>query len=109
MGAYQRRKGHDFERKIAGKLADALKVPVLRNRQERGSGKDGADIRGLPFHIECKKHKRTNIKAAIEQAIAQHAPGKTPVAITQDDRGRILVTMELHDWLDFVKEWWECR
>ena len=54
-------------------------------------------------HIEAKRHKRCNIKAALEQAINDcQANGKIPVAVTKDDRKEILVTMRLDDWLPFL-------
>ena len=53
------------------------------------------------IHIEAKRHKRCNIKAALKQAIDDaNVNGKIPVAITRDDRADILVTMRLDDWID---------
>ena len=52
------------------------------------------------FHIEAKRHKRCNIKAALKQAVEDaNVNGKIPVAITKDDREEILCTMRLDDWI----------
>jgi hypothetical protein len=82
-----------------------------RGYQTRGGTKEAPDVDGTPFYIECKKGKRTNIKAAYRQAesaamAAHHANRRSirpPVAITQDDRDVILVTMDLAEWKALVK------
>ena len=59
-------------------------------------------------HIEAKRHIRSNIKRAMEQAKADSdINGKIPVAITKDDRKPILCTMYLDDWIDFFNAYIE--
>ena len=95
MGKSQRTKGHSFERKIA-RILRSIWPDAKRGFQTRGGTAEAPDIEGTPFWIECKKGKRTNIKAAMRQAEGQDLP---PVAITQDDRQDVLVTMKLEDWM----------
>jgi len=95
LGKSQRTKGHDFERKVA-RILRSIWPDAKRGFQTRGGTAEAPDIEGTPYWIECKKGKRTNIKAAMRQAAGQNLP---PVAITQDDRQDVLVTMRLADWM----------
>jgi hypothetical protein len=73
---------------------------------------------GTPFHIECKKGKRTDIKAAMAQAgddaakrvmdlpvtySEMRAQLLPPVAITKDDDKLAFVTMEFTDWIKMLE------
>jgi hypothetical protein len=104
-GRGARAKGANFERQLAKIISDATPVEARRGlAQTRGGGAEVSDVEMPLVHIEAKRHKRCNIKAALEQAINDcEANGKIPVAITKDDRKDILVTMRLDDWLPFLK------
>lgn len=109
-GASSRRKGHDFERKMAILLRD-LYPNAARGDQTRFGTSQAPDVDGTPYFIECKKGKRTNIKAAYSQACEgtmseahrNHSSPRPPITITQDDREHILVTMAFADWKALVK------
>jgi hypothetical protein len=103
-GRGARAKGANFERKLAKIITDATSVEARRGlAQTRGGGAEVSDVEMPLVHIEAKRHKRCNIKAALEQAINDcQANGKIPVAVTKDDRKEILVTMRLDDWLPFL-------
>jgi Holliday junction resolvase len=111
VSASQRTKGHNFERQIAGMLRE-LFPEARRGFQSRGGTKEAPDVDGTPFYIECKKGKRTNIKAAYRQAetasLATHHANRrsirAPVAITRDDGDTILVTMDFAEWKCLVRK-----
>ena len=80
---------------------------VKRNYQYRGAD-DGADVAilredGPSIWIECKKGKRTNIKAAMRQAIDDSNEEWIPIAVTRDDRQPIHVTMHWDTFVEFVQ------
>ena len=108
-GRGSRTKGANFERELA-KILDA-KTPLDAKRgigQTRGGGAEISDIDIEIVHIEAKRHIRSNIKRAMEQAKADSdINGKIPVAITKDDRKPILCTMYLDDWIDFFNAYIE--
>lgn len=101
MGKSQRTKGHDFERKIASRFRE-LWESAKRGFQTRGGTSEAPDVDGTPFFIECKKGKRTNIKAAYRQALGA-TDGRVPIAVTQDDREEILVTLSLTHFLLLIR------
>jgi Holliday junction resolvase len=111
-GAGARRKGHNFEREVATEFRLVYGPDVRRGLQYQ-DGTGVPDVVGTRFHIECKRGKKTNIKAAMEQAIADgwtyakrlgdHTP-KTPLVITKDDNEESLATMRLEDLLTLLKE-----
>jgi len=92
-GKANRIKGHSFERKIAIELRE-IYPEAKRGYQARGGTSAAPDVDGTPFFIECKKGKRTNIKAAWKQAL-DNTDGRPPIAITKDDNQVTMVTMSL--------------
>ena len=102
-GRGARAKGANFERWTANHLTENTPLEARRGlAQTRGGGAEVSDVEIDYIHIEAKRHKRCNIKAALNQAINDSAcNGKIPVAITKDDREEVLCTMLLSDWLKF--------
>ena len=102
-GKGARIKGAQFERDLAKMFSEKTPLEAKRGLgQTRGGGSEVSDIDMPVLHVEAKRHKRCNIKGALEQAIADSTNnGKIPVAITKDDRKDILVTMRFDDWLQF--------
>jgi len=102
-GAGARRKGAQFERDLANLIKEKTGLDARRGlAQTRGGGAEVSDVEIDHIHIEAKRHKRCNIKAALRQAIHDSsANGKIPVAITKDDREEILCTMRFNDWVEF--------
>ncbi len=104
MGRSQRDKGKRFERQIAAALREV--APTRRGWQTR-SGSDEPDVICDALSdcwIECKTGARPNIVAAMEQARKAAPAGRAPIAITHWDRSVTLVTMDLDDWLEWVRE-----
>jgi hypothetical protein len=109
LGRRSRTKGATFEREISKALAEIMPdEKIQRGIQSRFGGREYADVECPFFHVECKRGKKTNIKAAMRQAIDDLGDKpKMPVAITRDDRESALVTMLLDDWLELVAEWYQ--
>ena len=107
-GRGARTKGANFERELA-KIFNARFENLDAKRglgQTRGGGEEIADVEMDLIHIEAKRHKRCNIKAAMRQAIEDcQTKEKLPVVITKDDRQPILVTMHLEDWLNIFEHY----
>lgn len=102
-----RDKGHSFERMIAKMIRDETDLTsymVHRGAQSR-SGSDAPDV-VVPgqMWIECKRGRRVNVKSAIEQAISACTDSRSPVVISKDDGGRILVTMLFEDWIKLARD-----
>jgi len=102
-GKGARLKGANFERHLAKLISEKTVLSARRGLgQTRGGGAEVSDVEIDYIHIEAKRHKRCNIKSALEQAITDaNNNGKIPVAVTKDDRKEILVTMRFEDWIDF--------
>jgi hypothetical protein len=102
-GRGARVKGAAFERKLAKYFTDNTTLEAKRGiGQTRSGGAEVSDVDMPIIHVEAKRHKRCNIKAALRQAIDDaNINGKIPVAITKDDRADILCTMRLEDWIHF--------
>ena len=102
-GRGARIKGAAFERLLAKYFTDNTPLEAKRGiGQTRSGGSEISDVDMPIIHVEAKRHKRCNIKAALRQAIDDaNINGKIPVAITKDDRADILCTMRLDDWIAF--------
>jgi hypothetical protein len=100
-GRGARIKGAAFERKLANYFTENTNLEAKRGiGQTRRGGSEVSDVDMPIIHVEAKRHKRCNIKAALRQAIDDaNINGKIPVAITKDDRADILCTMRLDDWM----------
>ena len=108
-GAGARRKGAQLERDLAKLIKEKTPLDAKRGLgQTRSGGEEVSDVDVEYIHIEAKRHKRCNIKSALNQAIADSTVnGKIPVAITRDDRGPILCTMLFDDWIPFLNSYLE--
>lgn len=107
MGRSQRTKGHNFERKMAAELRAAFALPdICRGVDQAQDGGKCPDVDRVPgWWVECKTGAATSPKAAMTQALErlqQLEDGRKPVAITHDDRGPVLATILLEDWIDLV-------
>jgi len=112
-GAYNRKKGLDFERSCAAKFRLAMPGAVVRrNIQARGGMEDKvADLEMPIFAPECKRTAQPNIRRAYEQATQACPTGKVPCAITRaNGKGQVvLFTLSLDDMVDFIAEYYESR
>lgn len=110
MGARSRRKGASWERALVHLFRDVMPgADVKRGIGQTRCGSECADVELPCFWLEAKHHHRTNIRAAMRQALEDCAPGKWPIAVCKDDHATPLVTMQLEDFLDLVREWWALK
>lgn len=108
-GARSRRKGAAFERELVRRFREIMPdAGVSRGLQYR-AGQEASDVEVPCFWVEAKHHHRTNVRAAMRQAIDACPPGRWPIAVCKDDHATPLVTMQLEDFLELVGEWWERR
>jgi hypothetical protein len=105
VGAYQRRRGHDYEREVATDLRDAIPTATVR-RGQQGAGGHGAsdvlvDIGGSAWlGIECKRGPVGGVPLlpALAQAVRDcDGTGRVPLAVTREDRCRSLVLVRCAD------------
>lgn len=108
MGAYQRRKGHDWEREVARRFREAMPGCEAKRglSQSRGGTKEGGDVALACFTVECKVGARPNVLAAVDQAAEHEEPGKWPIAVVKRDREAPVVAMRLEDFLELAGAWW---
>lgn len=113
MGAYQRRKGHNFEREMARWFREALPgCDAKRGFQTRGGGAEAPDVLVPGLHVECKRGRQPNIRRAYQQAVEdadarqkKATQRDLPLAITRDDHGHALVTLSLEDFRPLLQLW----
>lgn len=108
MGKMQCEKGARFERTLASILRD-YGYDARRTAQYCGNTGDASDVVGLPgLHIEAKHVEQFRIYDWIAQARRDaEASGKPvlPAVFFKRNRGEILVTMALPDFMDIYREW----
>jgi len=102
MGTNSRRKGATFERTVAQILRQVY--PDAKRGFQFRAGTDAPDVISCGgWWVECKHGARTNAVAAHAQAVAA-SDGRTPLVITRDNRGPILVTVaEFAYWRRIVR------
>ena len=111
IGRQNRARGHAFEREVA-ELLRAVWPDAERNlAQARTAKREGCDVEGTPWWIECKSGKGIDWRAALEQA-ERDSDGRTVVVIGRERGKRVLMAylrlstgrrpglwMTLGDWL----------
>lgn len=103
MAVNRRRKGAEFERKLANILKE-YGYSARRGQQFCGANGD-ADVIGLDhIHIEAKAVEKLNIYDAVEQSKNDARPDEIPVVIHKKNRKNILVTMEFDEFMKMYKE-----
>ena len=108
-GARSRRKGAAFERELVRRFREIKPDAGVRRGLQDRAGQEASDVEVPCFWVEAKHHHRTNVRAAMRQAIDACPPGRWPIAVCKDDHATPLVTMQLEDFLELVGEWWERR
>lgn len=103
MAVNSRRKGAEFERKLAGILRE-YGFDSRRGQQYSGANGD-ADVVGLPgVHIEAKAVEKLNLYDAMAQSKNDAREGEIPVVVHKRNRKAILVTMELPEFMELYQE-----
>ena len=106
MPVNSRRKGAEFERTLA-KMLRNYGYECRRGQQFCGANGD-ADVVGLPgIHIEAKAVERLNLYDAMAQAKRDAREGELPAVFHKKNRCKVLVTMEIDDFMEIYREW-EC-
>lgn len=104
------KKGKAYERKIASWIANLLgiewgtgKLITIAARGEPGADINLADWaqEAFPFAVECKKQKRYDFHAWIEQA-KKNADGRDWLLFAERNHGSTIVIMDGEQW--FVRE-----
>ena len=110
MGKLSRTKGVTFEREMVHRFAEVFGEEKVRRGLQYRDGADAPDVVAPAFWVECKRGRKTNVKAALRQAQeASAGKGLWPIAVCRDDEDAATVTLALEDFLDLVKEWWTTR
>lgn len=105
MSAYERRKGHNYEREIVLKLK-AAGYDCRRNLQPQGGRQVGNDLSGLPWGVECMRRRSIRwsvLKGKLDQA-RRDAHGKTPIVVHRADRDQDYVLLTLEDFLALTSQ-----
>lgn len=104
-GLTSKNKGKRGERWLATRLREAFPhyaADVRRGWQTR-SGKDAADVEGIPgVHFECKNTKRPNPMAALRQAIEDCRKGNIPIAVLLQSRSYPVAILPFEDLLKLL-------
>ena len=102
MGKMSRNKGKDGERAIAKILRDHGWADARRGVQYKGGG-DSPDVVGLPgVHIEVKRVESLRLYDALDQSIADAAPGETPVVFHRRNKKPWVAILLLDDYLKLL-------
>lgn len=100
-------KGKRFERELANIFKEYGYDDARRTAQYCGNTGDASDVVGLPgIHIEAKHQETMRLYEWMEQAARDaNASGENviPVVFHKKNRGDILVTMTLDDWMKLYK------
>lgn len=105
MAINSKQKGARFERDLAKKLRE-YGYETRRTAQYCGNTGDAADVVGLPYiHIEAKAQERMQLYDWMAQAKRDASgTGKLPAVFHKKNNCKILVTMELDDFMKIYTE-----
>lgn len=106
MAVNSKQKGARFERTLAGKLRE-YGYDARRTAQYCGNTGDASDVVGLPgLHIEAKHQERMNLYEWMAQAKRDsEGTGRLPAVFHKKNNAKILVTMEIDDFMNLYREW----
>lgn len=99
-----RNKGAAYERELAQVLREAGFSDAQRGQQHKG-GADSPDVIGLPgYHIEAKRVENLSLYTAMDQAVRDCGPNRTPVVVHRRNGRRSVAILHLDDFLALVKK-----
>ena len=111
MPINSKQKGSRFERELASIFRDYGFKDARRTAQYCGNTGDASDVVGLPYiHVEAKHQERMHLYDWIEQAkndAKKH--GRLPIVFHKANYHKILVSMEIDDFMTIYKEYYESR
>ena len=109
MPINSKKKGARFERELASIFRDYGYTDSRRTAQYCGNTGDASDVIGLPgIHVEAKHQEQMRLYSWMYQAARDAAAGgegKLPAVFHKKNRGEILVTMRLEDWMTIFREY----
>lgn len=108
-GAGARRKGIRFEQEMVHRFREAMPGAEVRRGLQSRSGAEASDVEVPCFWPELKRHRRTNPREALRQAVDTCPGGRWPIGVCKDDDEAPFVIISLDDFLDLVAEWWARR
>ena len=104
-----RQKGARAERQFRDKLREA--GFEARRGQQYSGDPEAPDVKCKELdrlmHFEVKAVENLSIFKAIDQAIRDCGKGRWPIVTHTKNNKPWLITMQLEDWLDLIKEWHE--
>ena len=103
-----KQKGKRGELELVRKLKE-YGFDTRRSVQYNGKAEDGqADLVGLKgIHIESKRTERLNLYDAMAQAKHDAKGGALPTVFHRKNNSNWLVVMDLDDWMQLYKEYYE--
>ena len=108
MAVNSKRKGANFERKLASIFRD-YGYDARRTAQYCGNTGDASDVVGVPgIHCEAKHPARMQLYDWMAQAIRDAeagGKGNLPAVFHKKNHAEILVTMRLDDFMNLYREW----
>jgi hypothetical protein len=103
-GRRSRAKGHAFEREVAATMRAVYPDAERCIAQARTAAREGCDVEGTPFWIECKVGARPDVLGAMKQATRDRGEDTRPVlVVARRDRGPTTVTMELDAFVALLR------
>lgn len=95
-GRRSRTKGHAWERDVAAIFAAIYPDRDVRRNiaQSRTAKREGADILGLPWWVECKVGATLDLRSALAQAEAD-SDGRPALVVAKQDRREAVVHARL--------------
>ena len=98
MGKSQKRKGADFERKVADVFG--TERVGLRGKPDG----DDADVIHDDFYIQCKKYNRIAAYNWLKKTIDECPDENMPIVVAQQDNGKPFVMLLLDDFIYGLKD-----
>ena len=106
MSKLSRTKGKVWEREVARMFRAYFGGGALIKRgYQTRSGRDGADVEGTPFWIECKHQRNCTPEAALvqaEEASSGAGDKRTSIAVCKSHRGKPFVVIRLDRFLSLA-------
>ena len=77
---------HELQKDLVLQLNATAKLLPHDSQAQRAKRDEVPDVEAPCFWVEAKHHNRTNIKAALRQAMEAAPKGRWPLAVCKDDR-----------------------
>lgn len=109
MPINSKQKGKRFELELSRKFREYGYTESHRTAQYCGNTGDASDVVGLPgIHVEAKHQERMQLYDWMEQAkhdAKESGKDVLPAVFHKRNNHKILVTMELDDWMTIFREY----